>query len=41
MALADLVELGSRQALQEKGLVQTVGRDYAVRDKDILQIHFK
>ncbi len=41
MALADVVELGSRHALQEKGLVQTVGRGYAVQDKDILQIHFK
>ena len=37
----ELVELGSRAALQEKGLIQIVGRDYAVADRDVIQVHFK
>jgi GTP-binding protein YchF len=41
MALKDLVELGSRQALQEKGLIHVVGKDYTVTDRDVLQFHFK
>jgi ribosome-binding ATPase YchF (GTP1/OBG family) len=41
MALSDLLRLGSRQALHDHGLIHTVGRDYAVRDKDVLHIHFK
>ncbi|MHC4944509.1 MAG: redox-regulated ATPase YchF [Planctomycetota bacterium] len=41
MALKDLVELGSRSALQEKGLIHVVGKDYPVKDKDVLQFHFK
>jgi ribosome-binding ATPase YchF (GTP1/OBG family) len=41
MALKDLVELGNRSALQEKGLIHVVGKDYPVKDKDVLQFHFK
>jgi len=41
MALDDVVRLGSRAALQEQGLVRTVGRDQVVEDRDVLQIHFK
>jgi hypothetical protein len=41
MALADLVEHGSRHALHDQGLIHTVGRDHAVQDKDVLQVHFK
>jgi len=41
MALANLVELGSRHALHEKGLIQIVGRDHVVQDRDVIQIHFK
>jgi hypothetical protein len=40
MALGDLARHGSRHALHEHGLVRTVGRDYVVRDKDVLQFHF-
>jgi ribosome-binding ATPase len=41
MALADLKRHGSRQALHEHGLVHVAGRDYVVKDKDVLQFHFK
>jgi GTP-binding protein YchF len=41
MGLEDLVRLGSRHALHEHGLIHTVGRDYAVREKDVLQFHFR
>ncbi len=41
MALADLLRHGSRQALHEQGLIHIVGRDHIVKDRDILQIHFK
>jgi GTP-binding protein YchF len=41
ITLEDLVRLGSWQALQEQGLVRTVGRDYVVEDKDILQVFFQ
>jgi len=41
MGLEDLVRLGSRQALHDAGLIQIVGRDQPVRDRDVLQIHFK
>jgi hypothetical protein len=41
MPLDELLRLGSRQALHDEGLIQTVGRDYQVRDKDVLYIHFK
>jgi hypothetical protein len=41
MALSDLVRLGSRHALHEHGLIRTVGRDYVVHDRDVLQFHFK
>ena len=40
-SLADLIDHGSRQALHDHGLIHTVGRDHPVRDRDILQIHFK
>jgi hypothetical protein len=41
MALQDLLTHGSRQALHEHGLVRVVGRDYALREGDVLQFHFK
>jgi ribosome-binding ATPase YchF (GTP1/OBG family) len=41
MGLEDLLRLGSRQALHDEGLIHTVGRDYEVRDRDVLQILFK
>jgi GTP-binding protein YchF len=41
MGLADLIEHGSRQALHDQGLIHTVGRDYVVQDKDVLQVLFK
>ncbi len=41
MPLGDLLRIGSRHALQERGLIKIVGRDYLVQDKDVLQIHFK
>jgi GTP-binding protein YchF len=41
MGLADLVKHGSRHALHDHGLIHTVGRDYVVHDKDVLQVLFK
>lgn len=41
MPLEELLKLGSRQALHDHGLIQTVGRDHEVRDRDVLHIHFK
>jgi ribosome-binding ATPase YchF (GTP1/OBG family) len=41
MALGDVLEMGSRQALQDKGLIHTVGREHVVQDRDVLQVHFK
>ncbi len=41
MALADLLEWKSRQALHDHGLIHVVGRDYEVQDRDILHVHFK
>jgi GTP-binding protein YchF len=41
MALADLLRLGSHQALHDHGLLRTVGRDHVVEDLDVLHIHFK
>ncbi len=41
MALADLLRLGSRQALHDQGLIHTVGRDYVVQDKDVLHVLFQ
>jgi GTP-binding protein YchF len=41
MGLGDLLRLGSRQALHDQGLMHAAGRDYEVRDKDVLQFHFK
>jgi ribosome-binding ATPase YchF (GTP1/OBG family) len=41
MALGNLLEHGSRQALHEHGLLHVVGRDHVVADKEILQFHFK
>ena len=41
MSLADLVEHGSRHVLHDQGLIHTVGRDYVVQDKDVLQVLFK
>ena len=41
MGLADLAQWKTRHALHEHGLLHTVGRDYVVQDKDVLQILFK
>ena len=41
MALDDLLREGNRQALHDHGLIQVVGRNHVVQDKDVLQIHFK
>ena len=41
MALEDLLRVGSRHGLHDQGLIRTVGRDYEVQDRDVLQIHFK
>jgi GTP-binding protein YchF len=41
MALADLCQWKSRQALHDHGLIHAVGRDYEVQDRDVLHIHFK
>jgi GTP-binding protein YchF len=41
MRLDDLLRLGGRQALHDQGLIQTVGRDHVVEDRDVLYIHFK
>jgi GTP-binding protein YchF len=41
MALTDLFEWKSHQALHDHGLIHVVGRDYEVQDRDVLHIHFK
>ncbi len=41
MGLDDLLRLGNRQALHDRGLIHAVGRDHVVRDRDVLYIHFK
>jgi len=41
LALRDLLEHGSHQALHDKGLIHVVGREHVVDDKDVLFIHFK
>jgi GTP-binding protein YchF len=41
MALDDLFEWRSRQALHDQGLIHVHGRDYEVQDRDVLHIHFK
>ncbi len=40
MSYQDLKELGSETAVKEKGLAQLVGKDYVVRDGDIVHIRF-
>jgi GTP-binding protein YchF len=41
MGLDALLALGSRAALHARGLIHAAGRDYIVKDKDVLQFHFK
>ncbi len=41
MALHDVLQHRTRQALHDHGLLHTVGRDHVVQDKDVLQFHFK
>jgi GTP-binding protein YchF len=41
MRLNDLKQFGSHQALHDRGLIHTVGRDHVVEDKDVLHIHFR
>jgi ribosome-binding ATPase len=38
---SDLQKYMSEKALQEKGLVRSEGRDYTIKDLDIVKIHFK
>ena len=38
---SDLERLGSEKGLHEKGLIRIEGRDYTVKDGDILKINFK
>lgn len=40
MAGKDLLELGSESAVKERGLAQLVGKDYIVKDGDIVHIRF-
>lgn len=40
MSYQDLKELGSEAAVKEKGLAQLVGKDYLVKDGDIVHIRF-
>ena len=40
MRYQDLVELGSENAVKDKGLAQLVGKDYIVQDGDIVHIRF-
>lgn len=40
MSYEDLVRLGSEAAVKEKGLAQLVGKEYIVRDGDIVHIRF-
>lgn len=40
MSYQNLKELGSETAVKEKGLAQLVGKDYVVRDGDIVHIRF-
>jgi len=40
VAFTDLDEIGSFQAIKEKGILRVEGRDYVVRDGDILYIRF-
>jgi ribosome-binding ATPase len=37
----DLKQHLSEKALQEKGLIRSEGRDYCIKDLDIIKIHFK
>ena len=41
IALRDLLQHRTRQALHEHGLIHTVGREHVVQDRDVLQFHFK
>lgn len=36
----DLIEHGGEQAAKEKGLVRTEGKDYVVKDGDVMHFHF-
>jgi len=40
MSYEDLIQLGSEAAVKEKGLAQLVGKDYVVRDGEIVHIRF-
>lgn len=39
--LDDIIKLGSESALRIKGLIRTEGRDYVVKESDIIYIHFR
>ena len=41
MALDDLFQWKSRQALHDHGLIHVHGRDYVVQDRDVIHVHFK
>ncbi len=38
--IPDLEKVGSRSKLKEQGLVRTEGRDYVVRDGDVIEFRF-
>ena len=40
MAYDDLISLGSHQAVKDKGLLRFEGRDYIVKDGDIINFRF-
>jgi len=40
MAYDDLVALGSQQAVREKGLLRLEGKEYVVKDGDVILFRF-
>ncbi len=40
MSYKDLITAGSEQSVKEKGLLRIEGRDYSVRDGDIVYFRF-
>jgi ribosome-binding ATPase YchF (GTP1/OBG family) len=40
MSYKDLIELGSEAAVRERGLMRIEGKDYEVKDGDILYYRF-
>ena len=40
MSYEDLISLGSATAVREKGLLRLEGRDYVIRDGDVIYFRF-